>query len=78
MRAHGSARRRLTGDRRATSPRLSPTQRQVAYVDTSRSPNGASPYLTTGDMGRLLSSIGVYPVTLPPQPLMFTSTVMEH
>jgi dipeptidyl aminopeptidase/acylaminoacyl peptidase len=49
-RADGSARRRLTGDRHATSPRLSPTQRQVAYVDTSRSHKGASPYLTTGDV----------------------------
>src|SRR5919198_4100221 len=50
IRADGSARRRLTGDRHATRPRLSPTQRQVAYVDTSRSPNGASPYPTTGDV----------------------------
>jgi hypothetical protein len=50
IRADGSARRRLTGDRHATSPRLSPTQRQVAYVDTSRSHKGASPYLTTGDV----------------------------
>src|SRR5918911_5093231 len=46
IRADGSARRRLTGDHHATSPRLSPTQRQVAYVDTSRSHNGANPYLT--------------------------------
>jgi WD40 repeat protein len=50
IRADGSVRRRLTGDRHATSPRLSPTQRQVAYVDTSRSHNGASSYLTTGDV----------------------------
>ena len=50
MRADGSARRRLTGDHHATSPRLSPTQRQVAYVDTSRSHKGASPYPTTGDV----------------------------
>jgi dipeptidyl aminopeptidase/acylaminoacyl peptidase len=49
IRADGSARRRLTGDRHATSPRLSPTQRQVAYVDTSRSHKSASPYPTTGD-----------------------------
>src|ERR671934_132090 len=50
IRADGSARRRLTGDRHATSPRLSPTQRQVAYVDTSRSHNAASPYPTMGDV----------------------------
>jgi hypothetical protein len=50
MRADGSARRRLTGDRHATSPQLSSTQRQVAYVDTSRSRKGMSEYLTTGDV----------------------------
>src|SRR2546423_343124 len=48
--ADGRARRRLTGDRHATSPQLSPTQRQVAYVDTSRSHKGMSEYLTTGDI----------------------------
>jgi dipeptidyl aminopeptidase/acylaminoacyl peptidase len=50
IRADGSARRRLTGDRHATSPQLWPTQRQVAYVDTSRSHKGMSEYLTTGDV----------------------------
>src|SRR5437764_3629244 len=50
IRADGSARRRLTGDRHATGPRLSPTQRQIAYLDTVRSHEGASPYLTTGDV----------------------------
>jgi hypothetical protein len=50
IRADGSARRRLTGDRHATSPQLSPTQRQVAHIDTSRSHNGASSYLTMGDV----------------------------
>src|SRR5919199_1537523 len=50
IRADGSARRRLTGDHHAASPRLSPTQRQVAYFDTVRSHKGASPYPTTGDV----------------------------
>src|SRR5918912_62031 len=46
----GGARRRLTGDRRATDPQLSPTQRQIAYFDTVRSHKGVSPYPTTGDV----------------------------
>jgi len=50
IRADRSARRRLTGDRHATSPRLSPTQRQIAYVDTVRSHKGANPYPTMGDV----------------------------
>jgi Tol biopolymer transport system component len=50
IRADGSARRHLTGDHHATSPQLSPMQRQVAYVDTSRSHKGASPYPTMGDV----------------------------
>jgi dipeptidyl aminopeptidase/acylaminoacyl peptidase len=50
IRADGSARRLLTGDRHATSPQLSPTQRPVAYVDTVRSHKGASPYPATGDV----------------------------
>jgi Tol biopolymer transport system component len=50
IRADGSARRRLTGDRHAMSPQLSPTQRQIAYFDTVRSHKGVSPYPTTGDV----------------------------